>query len=149
MKAKAAKSAAKGAAPKRKYTKRAGAASEGGMAAGTTKLFGQMASNPDGAFVLLGEIRQNLGTLTMVRGQFGDLPSLTSEVDAQVEALGQLREKLFAPEQTEHLTTSDQPADEVEEEETPTQNGVTPVALAPVPLPPLPVVAPPQVIPAH
>jgi hypothetical protein len=130
------KRAAVAAAPKRKYTRR--------VDASQVKAFSKSA-NPDSTFVMMGEVRSNLVTLSQLRTTFGDLPSLSQEADAQISVLGQLRDKLFN-EQVEVADTSNEVSSETEHtddgEETQPQNGTIQV-----PLPPPPPVVP--ILPTH
>lgn len=109
------------AAPKRKYTKRTDASPE------------KATSNSDSAFVLMGEIRNNLASLSQVQNTFGTLPSLAEEAEAQIVVLGQIREKLFS----EQSESAKETAESVDDGEI-----VDEVQAHPVHLPPPPPIAP-------
>lgn len=146
---KAAKTAAN--APKRKYTKKAslpGVAHDMSMLKEAVPVQGGigMALIRDHSYFAMQEVRANLSTLTVVADKFSDLPSIKTEIEAHVNLLGTLREKVFAdPEQFLPGEPAQEVEHEAEEQEAP------PVAVsqaAPyqgsVPLPPpiVPVPAP-------
>jgi hypothetical protein len=129
-----AKKSAKAAPQKRKYTRRAVA-----QDVSPPKESGRgLATSSDGAYLMMSEVRQNITVLNQVRTAFGELPSVASEIDAQVVALGQLRDKIFGGAAEETVEVA---AEEVDEEASvAVSNGVASAPLPPsVPLPPLPI----------
>ncbi len=105
MKAAKDKKAAKGA-PKRKYTRRVPVeALKGSSNKSQAK---SMTSTSDGVIAIMNEVRNNLATLANVRSAFGEMPSLADEAQAQVQVLGQLRDKLVEVEAAAQAVTEDE-----------------------------------------
>lgn len=89
-----------------------------------------------GGYEAFGEIRQNLMTLNMLAPHFAS-DALKSEVAANIEVLGDLREQFFPKQQSVQNQA-------ISTEQVASQNGVTQEYRPTVPLPP-----PVQVIPPH
>lgn len=56
-------------------------------------------------FFLFDQVRQNLNTLTALKQQFSDIPTIRTEVEAHLEVLSDLRQQAF-PKQAEEKTVA-------------------------------------------
>lgn len=85
----------KTASPKRKYTKQTTKADIVGLpnSQKIDPFMGVYYKDKD--FMLMQEVRSNIGVIMMVAEKFVDLPSVKNELDAHVSLLGKLRERVI------------------------------------------------------